>query len=179
MFLFVETHVKRALKLFLHKAYEISDLHMIFILPLKQRERYVTEKYIALVLERKSDLSVLTVHTRRKTHYMASPHGLAVYGSPMWDKDTLIHTFLFLLVKVPTMKFECMTEQWWYHLLTCALWTDEDFSCVSPHPRFPIPDLMTMCSIHHAIFICIIQTSVNTLTSFYFFAGSSEESVSF
>lgn len=56
---------------------------MIFILPLEQRERHITEKDIALVLEQKSDLSVLTVYIRRKAHYMASTQGLAVYGSPM------------------------------------------------------------------------------------------------
>lgn len=76
--LFVETHVKWTLKLFLINVYEISHLHMLFILPLEQRERHITEKDIALVLEQKSGLSVLIVHTRRKTHYMASPQGLGV-----------------------------------------------------------------------------------------------------
>lgn len=95
--LFVETHVKRTLKLFLNKAYEISYLHMIFILPLQQRERHITEKYIALVLEQKSDLSVLTVHTRRKTHYMASPQGLAVYGTPnVRQRHINTHIFIFI-----------------------------------------------------------------------------------
>lgn len=79
----MEIQVKRTSKLFLIKVYEISHLHMMFILPLEQRERRITEKDIPLVLEQESDLSVLTVHTRRKTHYMASPQGLGVYGSPM------------------------------------------------------------------------------------------------